>query len=67
LTHPLFRMLAHYYCLLFAYHLKGEAKHIGGRPLNTPRQRPIAPPRSPRTAEEGMPISSGIMRPQRVL
>jgi hypothetical protein len=52
---------------IFAYHLKGEAKHIGSRPLNTPRQRPIAPSRSPRTAEEGMPISSGIMRPQRVL
>src|SRR5829696_3750425 len=29
---------------IFAYHLKGEAKHIGGRPLNTHRKRPIAPP-----------------------
>src|SRR4051794_20744340 len=56
-------MLAHYYyCLHFAYHLKGEAKHIVGRPLSTPRQRPIAPPRTPGTAEEGMLISSGIMR-----
>src|SRR5215203_3466561 len=44
LSHPLFRMLAHYYyCLHFAYHLKGEAKHIGSRPLNTPRQRPESP------------------------
>src|SRR5215204_3412988 len=61
-------MLAHYYYYLhFAYHLKGEAKHIGGRQLSTPRQRPIAPPRSPRTAEEGMPISSGIMRRHRAL
>src|SRR5215204_1749008 len=39
----------------FAYHLKGEAKHIGGRVLNTNRQRPIAPPRSARTAGEGHP------------
>src|SRR5215208_8340559 len=38
-------MLAHYYyyCLHFAYHLKGEAKHIGSRPLNTPLQRPESP------------------------
>src|SRR5215208_3394365 len=43
LESPLFRMFAHYYCLHFAYHLKGEAKHIGGRPLNTHRKRPIAP------------------------
>src|SRR5829696_5081231 len=45
LSHPLFRMLAHYYyyCLHFAYHLKGEAKHIGSRPLNTPLQRPESP------------------------
>src|SRR5918992_3284457 len=47
---PLFRMLAHYYCLHFAYHLKGEAKHIGDRPLNTHRKRPIAPPHSARPA-----------------
>jgi len=47
--------------------LKGEAKLIGGRLLKTHRQRPIAPPRSTRTASEGMLISSGIMRPQRVL
>src|SRR5215218_6694112 len=44
LESPLFRMLANYY-LHFAYHLKGEAKHIGGRPLNTHRHRPLAPPR----------------------
>jgi len=38
-------MLAYYYyCLHFAYHLKGEAKHVGGKLLNTHRQRPIAPP-----------------------
>src|SRR5215217_339090 len=52
---------------MFAYHLKGEAKHIGSRPLNTHRQRPIAPPRSrsARTAEEGIPISLGIMHSKR--
>src|SRR5918994_8014308 len=36
----------------FAYHLKGEAKHIGERPLNTHRKRPIAPPRLTSTADE---------------
>src|SRR5215217_7087665 len=42
---------------VFAYHLKGEAKHIGGRLLNTHRQRPIAPPRSARTAGEVCPAT----------
>src|SRR5215208_1975304 len=46
---------------IFAYHLKGEAKHIDGRLQNTHRQRPIAPPRSARTAGEEILISSGIM------
>src|ERR671910_788903 len=53
----------------FAYHLKGEAKHIGGRPLNTHRKRPIAPPRSARPAGEGMPLQRTLdhlcTRPQR--
>src|SRR5215217_5553094 len=52
LESPLFRMLAHY-CLHFAYHLKGEAKHIGGRPLNTPRRRPIAPPQMTQDRRRG--------------
>src|SRR5215216_624843 len=30
---------------IFAYHQEGEAKLVGSRPLNTHRQRPIAPPR----------------------
>src|SRR5215204_2685658 len=50
---PLFRMLAHYYCLHFAYHLKGEAKHIDGRPLNTHQQRPIAPPQMTQDRRRG--------------
>jgi hypothetical protein len=61
-------MFAHYYCLHFAYHLKGEAKHIGGRPLNNASTGAHSPtPIRPGDADEGMPISLGIMRPQRVL
>src|SRR5215211_8720561 len=47
---PLFRMLAHdYYCLHFAYHLKGEAKHISYAVFCLKKKRgPKAPPRSPR-------------------
>jgi hypothetical protein len=54
---------------IFAYHLKVEAKHIGGRPLKIRIEtRPIAPPPiRARTAGEGMTTSSGIMRSQRVL
>src|SRR5215204_833039 len=57
---PLFWMLTTT-TYIFAYHLKGEAKHIDGRLLNTHRQRPIAPPRLARTAGEEILISSGIM------
>src|SRR5215212_7798508 len=43
LSHPLFGCsLTTTTAYMFAYHLKGEAKHIGDRPLNTHRQRPVA-------------------------
>src|SRR5829696_7732739 len=62
LSHPFFGCsLTTTTAYIFAYHLKGEAKHIDGRLQNTHRQRPIAPPRSARTAGEEILISSGIM------
>src|SRR5215203_3779677 len=64
LESPLLRMLAHYYCLHFAYHLKGEAKHIGGRPLNTPRQRPIAPPQMTQDRRRGDAHIGGYYAPE---
>src|SRR5919107_2209754 len=62
LSHPFFGCSLTTTAYIFTYHLKGEAKHIDGRLLNTHRQRPIAPPRSARTAGERLLTSSGIMR-----
>src|SRR5215211_6692176 len=45
LESPLFSDARSLLITLFAYHLNGEAKHIGGRLLNTHRQGPIALPR----------------------
>src|SRR5829696_7897782 len=49
---------------IFAYHLKGEAKHIGGRPLNTPRQRPIAPPQMTQDRRRGDAHIGGYYAPE---
>jgi hypothetical protein len=58
---PLFWMLLLTTAHIFAYHLKGEAKHVGGRPMSTHQQRPIAHPDRAQGAGEGSHSLMGIM------